>query len=188
VEPARIREAVEAGVRNLGENYIQEAVEKIDELGPIARWHFIGHLQSNKVKPALERFNLIQSVDSRSLAEEIDKRARAMGRVMDVLIEVNLGDEESKFGVESEAALDLVGHLETMPGVRLQGFMGMAPIVETPDQARPYFAKLKNLWDTLPEENRVHLSMGMTADFEAAIQEGSNMVRIGTAIFGPRTY
>lgn len=186
VEPARIREAVAAGATDLGENYVQEAVEKFEELGPIARWHFIGHLQSNKVKPALEIFNMIQSVDRRSLAEELDRRARATGKVVEVLVEVNIGGEESKFGAEGEAALDLAAHIETMPGLRLRGLMGMAPIVDNPDKARPYFAALRKLWDSLPEENRVHLSMGMTADFEVAIMEGSTMVRIGTAIFGHR--
>lgn len=182
----RIREAVAAGITDLGENYIQEAVAKFEELGRIARWHFIGHLQSNKVKAALKIADLIHSVDRRSIAEEISKRAQQMGRVANVLIEVNIADEESKFGIGPEAALDLAARMEAMPGIRLQGLMGMAPIVVNPEDARPYFAQLKRIWDQLPEENRVYLSMGMTADFEQAILEGANMVRVGTAIFGAR--
>lgn len=187
-EPSEIREAVAAGVTDLGENYVQESVDKFEELGKIARWHFIGHLQTNKVKPTLEIFDLIQSVDRISLAKEIDKRAAAINRTIDVLMEVNIGGEENKTGAGIQDAQQLLETILQLPNLNLKGMMGMAPIVEDPEKARPYFAQLKKMWDELPAQNKIHLSMGMSGDFEAAIQEGSTMVRIGTAIFGPRKY
>lgn len=186
IDAERVREAIAAGATDLGENYIQEALQKWQAIGPAARWHFIGHLQKNKVKLAVEAFDIIESVDSIELAEEIGKRALARDGAMDVLIEVNTAYEESKFGVAPEAALELADRMSAIEGLKIRGFMGMAPIVEDPEEARPYFARLKTLWDRLPIEQRQFLSMGMSHDFEAAILEGSNMVRIGTAIFGPR--
>ncbi|MBI2844163.1 MAG: YggS family pyridoxal phosphate-dependent enzyme [Armatimonadetes bacterium] len=182
----RIREAISAGATDLGENYVQEAAEKWQAIGSAVRWHFIGHLQRNKAKDAVRMFTTIQSVDSIRLAEEIGKRAAAIGKVADILIEVNLAGEGTKFGVLPEDALDFAARVSSVAGTRLQGFMGMAPFVEDPENARPYFARMKELWDKLPEEQRHWLSMGMSHDFEIAIEEGSNMVRIGAAIFGPR--
>lgn len=186
IDVPRIREAIAAGATDLGENYVQEAVEKWQAIGPAVRWHFIGHLQRNKAKQAAAMFSTIQSVDNLPLAEEIGKRAIARGGAMDILVEVNISGETSKFGVSPEDALGFAEEVAAVQGIRLQGFMGMAPFVEDPEDARPYFARLKELWDKLPEEQRRWLSMGMSHDYEAAILEGSNMVRIGTAIFGPR--
>jgi pyridoxal phosphate enzyme (YggS family) len=186
IDAERIREAIAAGATDLGENYVQEALEKWQAIGPAARWHFIGHLQKNKVKYAVEAFDMIQSVDSIELAREIGKRALARGGAMDVLIEVNVAEEDSKFGSAPEKALELAEQVQEVEGIRLQGLMGMAPFLSDPEKVRPYFARLKGIWDRLPKEQRLWLSMGMSGDFEAAILEGSNMVRVGTAIFGER--
>jgi pyridoxal phosphate enzyme (YggS family) len=187
VDVPRIREAVLAGATDLGENYVQEAAAKQEAVGPGPRWHFIGHLQRNKARHAVGLFATIQSVDSLALAEEIGRRALARGAPVDVLIEVNLASETTKFGVASEDALPFAGQVASVAGVRLQGFMGMAPFVDDPRVTGPHFARLRELWDKLPEEQRRWLSMGMSLDFEVAIEEGSNMVRIGTAVFGPRS-
>lgn len=181
-----IREAIAHGVEHIGENYVQEAEKKFVEIGTAVHWHMIGHLQRNKVKHAVEIFDFVHSIDSEQLARELGRRAKAASKCVDVMVEVNISGEQSKFGVEPDNALDLAGSIRDIPGIRLCGFMGMAPIVNCPEEARPYFAKLKQLWDKLPDENRIFLSMGMTQDFEVAIEEGSNMVRIGTAIFGSR--
>ncbi|MCX8052535.1 MAG: YggS family pyridoxal phosphate-dependent enzyme [Armatimonadetes bacterium] len=182
-----IKEALACGVTDIGENYVQEAEAKYAEIGENAvRWHMIGHLQRNKVKHAVEIFSLIHSVDSEALAREIGRRAEAIGKLADVLVEVKISDEATKFGVEPAEALFLVEKISEISGIRVCGLMGMAPIVADPEETRPYFAKLKAIWDKLPKEQRLYLSMGMTQDFEVAIEEGSNMVRIGTAIFGPR--
>ncbi|MGB9619486.1 MAG: YggS family pyridoxal phosphate-dependent enzyme, partial [Armatimonadota bacterium] len=135
---------------------------------------------------AVEVFSMIQSVDSEALAREIGRRAEAAGKCIDVLVEVKISGEATKFGVEPSEALPLIEKISQVTGVRVCGLMGMAPLVTNPEETRPYFAKLKELWDRLPNEQRQYLSMGMTQDFEVAIEEGSNMVRIGTAIFGPR--
>lgn len=182
----RIEEALAAGVTDIGENYVQDALAKFEAIGLRARWHMIGHLQTNKVRIAVGIFDLIQTVDSVKLAREIGKRSVAIGKTSDVLIEVNISGEESKFGVAPDQALDLAEEVLGIEGVRLQGLMGIAPFVDNQAVIRRSFAKLKKLWDELPIDHRVWLSMGMTSDFEIAIEEGSNMVRIGTAIFGPR--
>lgn len=186
IDVPRIHEAIAAGATDLGENYVQEAVSKWQAIGSAVRWHFIGHLQRNKAKQAVRMFATIQSVDNLPLAEEIGRRVVAQGGAMDVLIEVNISGETAKYGVSPEDALLFADSVAEVRGIRMQGFMGMAPFVSDPEEARPYFARLKELWDKLPEEQRRWLSMGMSHDFEAAIEEGSNMVRIGTAIFGPR--
>lgn len=182
----RVREAVAAGATDLGENYVQEAEEKYSRLGPIARWHFIGHLQKNKARHAVRMFDMIQSVDSLELAQEIGRRAAAAGRTIDILLEVNVAAEATKFGLNADGALALADEIYAVEGIRMCGLMGMAPFVADPEEVRPVFRQLKGLWDKLPKEQRQFLSMGMTGDFEIAIEEGSNMVRIGTAIFGPR--
>lgn len=188
VDASVIREAVESGVTDIGENYIQDSVQKFDTLGSIAKWHLIGHLQSNKVKQAVQVFDLIQSVDSIALAEEIGKRSLALAKTTGVLIEVNISGEESKFGVQPEDVQRLSEAVAYVHGVKLEGLMGIAPFVDDPSAIRKSFANLRGLWDKMPEEHRIWLSMGMTSDFEMAIEEGSNMVRIGTAIFGRRIY
>lgn len=181
-----IREAIACGATDLGENYVQEAEEKYARLGDIARWHMIGHLQRNKARHAVEFFSVIHSVDNVPLAREIGRRAELIGRRVDVLVEVKVSGEETKFGVEPGRAVDLAGEIAQVSGIMVCGLMGMAPFAANPEDTRPYFSDLKRLWDKLPDEQRLYLSMGMTSDFEVAIEEGSNMVRIGTAIFGPR--
>ena len=183
---SEIKEALACGVTDIGENYVQEAEAKYGEIGDAARWHMIGHLQRNKARHAVEVFSMIHSVDSEALAREIGRRAEAVGKRVDALVEVKISDEATKFGVRPDEALSLVDKMSEVSGIRVCGLMAMAPFVADPEETRPYFSKLKGLWDRLPSEQRLYLSMGMTQDFEIAIEEGSNMVRIGTAIFGPR--
>lgn len=185
VEVPRIKEAIEAGVTDIGENYVQVAMQKFDVIGRAVRWHMIGHLQTNKVRHAVPIFDLIHSVDSMGVAKEIGKRSVAAGKGSQVLIEVNISGEASKFGVQPEDTFALCEAAAGIEGVELVGLMGMAPFVDDVSVIRRSFAKLKSLWDDLPTVHRKWLSMGMSSDFEIAIEEGSNMVRIGTAIFGP---
>lgn len=182
-----IREAIAAGAVDIGENYVQEAEDKFAEIGEEeVKWHLIGHLQRNKVRHAVEVFSVIHSIDSEELAREIGKRSEAIGKLMDVLVEVKVSGEATKFGVDPKDTLSLVDKISSISGIRVCGLMGMAPAVASPEEARPYFSEIKKLWAKLPEEQRLYLSMGMTSDYEVAVEEGSNMVRIGTAIFGPR--
>jgi pyridoxal phosphate enzyme (YggS family) len=188
---AEILEAVEAGVRIIGENYVQEAADAARLVGPRARWHFIGHLQTNKAKRAVEVFDLIETVDSADLAREIDKRAAAAGKAMPVFIEINSGREPQKFGVLPEEAEDLARGIGALGHVRLTGLMTMGPFEGDPENSRPYFRETKNVFDALRERalpgvEMRHLSMGMTNSWRVALEEGATMVRIGTAIFGPR--
>lgn len=186
VDVARIEQAISAGIRHFGENYYQEARAKIPAVQAPVQWHFIGHLQKNKVRGVVPLFEWIHTVDDLELAQEINRRAQAVGKRQRVLIEVNIAREPQKYGVAPESALLLAEQIARLPNVQLEGFMGMAPIVERAEEARPYFAELRRLFDQLPADHRVHLSMGMTQDFGVAIEEGATMVRIGTAIFGPR--
>ena len=184
---AAVLEVLAAGVSDLGENYVQEAAEKRGLIWPsqitAARWHLMGHLQSNKAKTAVSLFDLIQSVDSVKLARELGKQAVAAGKTPDVLLQVHLGDEATKSGVAPDQALDAAAEMAVIPGLRLTGLMGIAP---NGQEARPYFQELHRLFERLPAPNRQTLSMGMTNDFETAIEEGATMIRVGTAIFGPR--
>jgi hypothetical protein len=189
---AEILEAVEAGVGIIGENYVQEAADVFPAVGRQARWHFIGHLQTNKVKRAVEIFDLVETVDSIGLGREIDKRAAAAGRTMDVFVEVNSGREPQKAGVMPEEAERLVRSLAALPRLRVQGLMTMGPFEGDPEDSRPYFKETRKVWDALkslavPGVEMRHLSMGMTNSWRVAVEEGATMVRIGTAIFGPRT-
>ncbi len=186
VDTSRIREALAAGVADLGENYVQEALRKVTEIGPGPRWHFIGHLQSNKARDVVGRFDVVHSVESLSLVRELSKRAVILGIIQRVLVEVGLDTAPAKTGVELAQVLDFAAEVAEAPGLRLDGLMGIPPVVEDPDDARPYFAQLRRLFEQLPADNRRMLSMGMTGDFETAIEEGSTAVRIGTAIFGQR--
>ncbi len=181
-----IREAIACGATDIGENYVQEAQDKFAAIGDAVRWHMIGHLQRNKARHVVEFFSLIHGVDSVDLASEIGRRAEAIGKSIDVLVEVKISGEATKFGVDPDATLSLVDKIVQVSGVKLCGLMGMAPFAENPEDTRPFFASLKQLWDKLPDEQRLYLSMGMTSDFDVAVEEGANMVRIGTAIFGPR--
>ena len=192
IPPERIRQAYDAGIRDFGENRVQEAAAKRPALSDLTvTWHLVGHLQSNKAKPARDLFHWVHSVDSQRLAERLDKVAVCSGDRLPVLIEVNLGGEETKSGIpESEVALlvETVGKLETL---EVRGLMVIPPLFEDPERARPYFRRLRELAKeiaarNLPGGSLKDLSMGMSHDFEVAIEEGATMVRIGTAIFGPR--
>lgn len=175
-----IQKAVDAGINCIGENKVQEAKQKFPLLPEVEK-HMIGHLQRNKVKLAVELFDMIQSVDSIKLAKEINKRCESINKVMPILIEIKIGDEESKQGIKPEEAKDLLNQLSHFKNINIQGLMCMAPFIEA-EQTRPYFRKMKELFDSL--DNMKWLSMGMTNDYKIAIEEGSNMVRVGTAIFG----
>ncbi len=183
--------AVAAGATALGENYVQELVRKHDALGDAADWHFIGHLQSNKAKYIVPFCELIHGVDNEKLAGEISKRAANVGRTQPVLIEVNIAEESAKFGVRPGDAADLAKRMVDLPNVELRGLMTMAPFSDDPENSRPHFERLRRLRDELvaagvPDVNCRELSMGMTGDFEVAVEEGATIVRVGTAIFGPR--
>lgn len=188
-----INEAINAGITDIGENKVQEILDKYDQVKPV-RWHMIGHLQTNKVKYIIDKVSLIHSVDSIKLAEEIDRRARQHGINMDILIQVNAAREESKFGITTEETESLLNEiLENCPNVRIRGLMCIAPFEEDPEDTRAVFRKVKTLYDKYSAiaHERLdfkYLSMGMSHDFEAAIFEGSNIIRIGTAIFGERFY
>jgi pyridoxal phosphate enzyme (YggS family) len=184
--------AIEAGVTDLGENYIQEARDKINTLitSPV-NWHFIGHLQSNKAKYAVRMFDLIHSVDSFKLANELDKYAKKNNKVQSVLIQVNVAREDTKSGVYKEDTIQVLKDISRLENISVKGLMTMPPYFNAPEKVRPFFAALRELRDQITKEaipniSMEELSMGMTGDFEAAIQEGATMVRIGTAIFGDR--
>jgi pyridoxal phosphate enzyme (YggS family) len=189
VPPEAIREAVALGLRDLGENRVQEAQAKIEQLGRLARWHLIGHLQRNKARRAVELFDSVQAVDDAELAAELSRRAVAAGRRLPVLIEVNVSAEASKFGVTPQGLPPLAEAVRALPGLELRGLMTVGRLVERAEDARGDFAALRRLRDecerrlgtALPE-----LSMGMSQDFEVAVEEGATWVRVGTAIFGPR--
>ena len=187
VDVPRIQEAIRAGVTDIGENYVQDSVRKFEVIGKAVRWHMIGHLQTNKVRLAVPIFDLIQTVDSIGLAKEIGKRSVAIGKCAEALVEVNISGEASKFGVQPDDTLALCESLAVIEGIELGGLMGIAPFVTDESAIRQSFRLLKGLWDRLPNVHQGWLSMGMSSDFEIAIEEGSNMVRIGTAIFGERT-
>jgi len=187
--PQEILEAVEAGAKIIGENYGQEAERHYHVIGKEAEWHFIGHLQKNKVKKAVAVFDMIESVDSVEIAREIDKRCDQIGRVMPVLIEINSGEEEQKFGVYPEDAEKLIREIAGLRNVKIMGLMTMEPYSASPEDSRPYFVKTKKLFEkfkmlNLPNVEMNYLSMGMTNSYKVAIEEGANIVRIGTKIFG----
>ena len=189
--PAAIEAAAAAGLRVFGENKIQEAKAKIPLCPGHLRWHFIGHLQSNKCRDAVALFSMIQGVDSLDLAREINKRAEAAAKTMPILLEVNLAGEASKFGYRPEQMLAEWKELNALPRLEIHGLMTVPPYVTDPEKARPYFRQLRELKTRCEEllgAPLPHLSMGMSGDFEVAIEEGSTIVRIGTALFGKRQY
>ncbi len=191
VEVERIKEAISCGIRIIGENKVQEAESKFDQITEKVQKHLVGHLQTNKAKKALELFDFIQSIDSLRIAQEISRRASQMGKVMEVLVEINTSGEEAKFGIDPHQALSFIRSISTLEGIRIKGLMTIGLFSDNPEDTRPCFKRLKAIFHQLKEEGipnveMTYLSMGMTNDFEVAIQEGSNMVRIGTAIFGPR--
>jgi PLP dependent protein len=187
--PDVVLEAIEAGATDLGENRAQEFREKATLLGDRARWHFIGHLQTNKVRHVVGACELIHSVDRPGLAEAIARRARAMELEQDVLVEVNVAGDPSKHGVEPARAVALAEDVDALDGVRVRGLMTMPPYPESPEESRPHYKDLAALSEQLRARlpDASVLSMGMSRDFEVAIEEGATMVRIGTAIFGART-
>lgn len=191
VSVERLREAVAAGQLLFGENYLQEARPKIATLGEGVTWHFVGHLQSRKAKGVVELFDLIHSVDRLKLAQALEEAAARLGKIQDILIQVNLSGEESKSGASPEEVADLLAEVGKMPHLRVLGLMTMPPWFADPEQVRPYFRALRELRDRL-RELRVagtalpELSMGMSGDFEVAVEEGATLVRVGTAIFGER--
>ena len=186
-----VRRAIEAGVTVFGENYVQEARTKFNELAvyPVS-WHFIGHLQSNKAKYAVRLFDLIHSVDSLKLARELNKQAGKINKVQNILIQVNISAEATKSGVAIEQTLDLLNEIRLLENLSVKGLMTMPPFFNEPERVRPYFSTVRKLRDHLlqhlPHASLNELSMGMTGDFEVAIEEGATLVRIGTAIFGER--
>ena len=190
--PAKaIGEAVEAGVRVLGENRVQEAETKVDNVNHAVEWHLVGHLQRNKVKSALRMFEMIHSVDSLRLATEIGKRAVQAGVSARTLVQVNTSGADSQFGAAPDEAVDLVGRISEVDGVGVEGLMTIGLFLPDPEAVRPCFVQLRELREEIaaariPGVSMAHLSMGMTGDFEVAIEEGATMVRVGSAVFGSR--
>jgi len=184
-----IRRAITAGVRVIGENYIQEAYKKYSVIGNEVEWHFIGHLQRNKVKRACEMFSMIETVDSKDIAMELSKRCSVYGKKMSVLIEINSGREPNKSGVLPEQALELAEAILELDNIALEGIMTMGPVVNEPEQIRSYFKITREIYNSLREElgSRIrYLSMGMTDTWKIAVEEGANIIRVGRGIFGPR--
>ncbi len=188
--PEVIREAVNLGLTTFGENKVQEAKAKIPNCPGKARWHFIGHLQSNKCRDAVELFEMIQGVDSLAIAQEINKRAEQASKTMPILLEINVAGEGSKFGYQPAQMLAELEALNALPRLEIHGLMAIPPYTPVPEKARPYFQKLRELKqqaEALLGAPLPQLSMGMSGDFEVAIEEGATIVRIGTALFGERS-
>jgi len=191
IPPETVKTAIDAGATILGENYIQEACNKIEILGKGVSWHFIGHLQSNKAKHAVELFDLIHSIDNPHLAERLNREAQKKHKIMPVLIQVNIAEEDTKHGTDTQTALQLIKDISLLNNLRIQGLMTMPPWSSDPEDSRPYFISLRRLRDELEKQkpgnvSLKELSMGMSSDFEVAIEEGATIVRVGTSIFGPR--
>ena len=187
--PELIREAFEAGQRAFGESRVQDALPKLDALPPGIEWHFIGHLQTNKIRKVVSRFALFHGVDNENLAVQINRIAGELGVTANVLLEVNVSGEESKFGFAPENLPAALENLAPLPFLRIRGLMTMAPYSDNPDEARPFFAKLRELRNRLASQTGLplsELSMGMSGDFEQGIAEGGTIVRVGSAIFGSR--
>ncbi|AOT68437.1 YggS family pyridoxal phosphate-dependent enzyme [Geosporobacter ferrireducens] len=192
IEPERINEAIANGITDIGENKVQEIMDKYTLVSPI-NWHMIGHLQTNKVKYIIDKVKLIHSLDRISLAEEIQKRAERINRAVDVLVQVNIGQEETKSGIEPDEVYDFVAALRPFSYIQVKGLMTVAPYKEDPEEVRPYFNTMKEVFErirakNLPGIEMKYLSMGMTNDYKVAIEEGANIIRVGTAIFGSRIY
>ena len=193
VAPELVNVAINNGISLLGENRVQEYLDKKDSYIPNTETHFIGHLQTNKVKYIIDKVSMIQSVDSIKLAKEISKCAIKNNLTMDILVEINIGDEESKSGIEAEKAEELVREIAELEAIRVKGIMSIPPICEKNEQSLDYFSRLRQIFVDIGAKNidnvyMEYLSMGMSQDFEAAIEMGSNIVRIGSALFGQRQY
>lgn len=191
--PEEIQEAIEAGLEIVGENYVQEAERAFDVIGHRVKWHMIGHLQRNKAKKAVAVFDMIETVDSVRLAKEIDKTCGKIGKVMSILIEINSGEEDQKAGVLPEDALSLIRDISRLEHVKIMGLMTMGPFAGDPEESRPYFKKTREIFEKLKAEDlpgveMTHLSMGMSNSYRVALEEGANLVRIGTRLFGERQY
>jgi pyridoxal phosphate enzyme (YggS family) len=189
--PEEILRAAEAGVKIIGENYVQEAWKAFEFVGRRVKWHFIGHLQKNKVKRATQIFDMIETLDSMDLAAEIDSRCGKAAKSMPVLIEVNSGREKQKFGVMPEETESFIQEVSRFENIRILGLMTMGPAFGDPEEARPYFIETKKIFDrikslNIPRTEMRYLSMGMTNSYRTAIEEGANVIRVGTKIFGPR--
>ena len=183
-----IREVLAAGQTLLGENRVQELLDKYDAVGDAATWHIIGHLQSNKVKYITEKVAMIHSLESESLANELSNRMQALGKTMDCLVQVNIADEESKFGLERNEVLPFIKRVSQLPGIHIKGLMHIAPYFEDPEDVRPIFREMYRLFEELkalelPGVDMEILSMGMSHDYQVAIEEGANMIRVGSSIF-----
>lgn len=193
VEPERIIEAINGGITHLGENRVQELIEKYDAIPQEVKWHMIGHLQTNKVKYIVGKVSLVHSVDRIELVKEIDRRAGRQGTVMDVLIQVNVAGEQTKFGIAPVEVEDMIEEIRSYRSIRVRGLMTIAPYADNTEEIRYVFKELNKKFIDIKRKNidnidMDYLSMGMSNDFETAIEEGSNMVRIGSAIFGKRKY
>lgn len=189
--PEEIQQAVEAGANCIGENYVQEAEKAYAAIGNRVKWHLIGRLQKNKVKKAVRIFDMIQTIDSAEIAREVGKRCGEIGKLMPVLVQVNIGEERQKGGVPPGAVEQFIREIAAVPNIKVMGLMAVEPQSRAPEDARPYFAAMKHLFEDikkldLPGVDMKYLSMGMTGTFKIALEEGANMVRIGTAIFGER--
>lgn len=187
-----VAEAIQAGQLVFGENYIQEAEAKISEIGDACRFHFIGHLQSNKARTAARIFDVIETVDSLKLATTLNRHLQELGRSMRIMLQVNIGEDDNKSGMAAEQTEQLLRDIRLLPNIEVTGLMAMPPFTEDPELARPYFRQLRQLAEQLkakghfPGDRRVELSMGMSNDYHVAIQEGATIIRVGTAIFGRR--
>ena len=193
VEVPKIKAAVAEGLDELGENRVQEIMEKYEPMGPEVKWHLIGHLQTNKVKYIIDKVELIHSVNSIKLLEEINKRAFYINKTIPILLEINIAKEISKCGLLEENLPNILENIHEFKNIQLNGLMCVAPFVEKPEQNRKYFRKMRNLFVDIQGKNKdninmKYLSMGMTNDYNIAIEEGANIVRIGTGIFGERNY
>ena len=191
--PEEIQEAVDAGLEVVGENYVQEAEKAFSVIGPRVKWHMIGHLQRNKAKKAVAVFDMIETVDSVRLAKEIDKACKKIGKIMLILIEINSGEEDQKAGVLPADALPLIQEISRLENVKIVGLMTMGPFAGDPEESRPYFKKTREIFEKLKAENlsgveMTFLSMGMSNSYRVALEEGANLVRIGTKLFGERQY
>ncbi len=190
-QPSEILEVIEAGIKIVGENYVQEAERAYEVVGERAKWHFIGHLQKNKVKKAVGLFDMIETVDSIEIAKEIAKRCAQIDKIMPVLIEVNSGREKQKSGIFPEGVEQLTGEISALPNIRVMGLMTMGPRFGNPEDSRPYFMETRKIFEkirklSLPNIEMKYLSMGMTNSYKIALEEGANMVRLGSKIFGER--
>ncbi len=194
VEADIMNASIEVGVTDLGENRVQEIQRKYDDVKKGVKWHLIGHLQRNKVKYIIDKVDLIHSVDSFRLAKEISDRAEKANRIMDILIQVDIAKEDSKFGVDENKVEELIKEILTLSNIKVKGLMFIAPFVYDPEEVRIYFKGMKDLFDRIKKNikddklDMEHLSMGMTNDFEVAIEEGATLLRVGTGIYGKRNY